>query len=79
MSTISTQDVMSGFSTDSQFEMLLVAAARAKMLQNGSRPLVPRGNSDWAVLALREIEAGFGADDFLGQHNEENDNVVEDQ
>jgi DNA-directed RNA polymerase subunit omega len=40
-----------------KFEMILVAAARARELARGSRPLVESSNGN-IVTALREIEAG---------------------
>lgn len=40
-----------------KFEMILVAAERARELAKGSRPLV-KSNNGAVVTALREIEAG---------------------
>lgn len=40
-----------------KFEMILVAAARARELARGSRPLV-KSNNGTVVTALREIEEG---------------------
>lgn len=60
-----------------QFNMILIAAARAKMLENGVRPLVPRGHSTLVVLALRELAAGYSVDDFLNS-NEVDEDELED-
>lgn len=40
-----------------KFEMILVAAARARELARGARPLV-KSNNGTVVTALREIEEG---------------------
>ena len=47
-----------------RFELVLVAAARARELRRGHRPLVntPNGN---VVTALQEIEAGLVGRDYL--------------
>jgi DNA-directed RNA polymerase subunit omega len=60
-----------------QFNMILIAAARAKMLENGAVPLIARENSTPAVLALRELAEGYSVDDFLGR-NEEDEDELED-
>ncbi len=40
-----------------QFELVLLAAKRARQLRKGARPLLKSDNRE-VVLALREIEAG---------------------
>ena len=40
-----------------QFELVLLAAKRARQLSKGARPLLKSDNRE-VVLALREIEAG---------------------
>jgi DNA-directed RNA polymerase subunit omega len=40
-----------------RFELIVVAAHRAKELLKGARPLVPSGNRE-VVTALREVAAG---------------------
>jgi DNA-directed RNA polymerase subunit omega len=42
---------------DSRFELVLLAARRAKQLLKGSRPLVDSHNKE-VVSALREVAAG---------------------
>jgi DNA-directed RNA polymerase subunit omega len=43
---------------DNQFELVLLAAKRARQLANGKAPLVDRYNDKPTVLALREIAEG---------------------
>jgi len=45
-----------------QYELTLLAAARARQLAKGADPLVPveKGNEElYLTIALREIEGGF--------------------
>ena len=45
---------------ENRFDLVLKAARRAHTLELGeSEPMVPRDNSKPAVLALREIAAGY--------------------
>ena len=41
-----------------RFDLVLIAAGRAKALDKGITPTLPRNNDKNTVLALREIEAG---------------------
>lgn len=43
---------------DNIFEMVLVAAKRARQVAHGAEPLVERENDKPTVIALREIAAG---------------------
>lgn len=43
---------------ENQFELVLLAAKRARQLANGKAPLVDRINDKPTVLALREIAEG---------------------
>ena len=60
-----------------QFAMILIAGQRAKMLENGAVPLVPREGSGNTVLALKEIAAGYLLEDFL-EHEEGEEDELED-
>lgn len=42
-----------------RFDLVLVAARRARQLANGKAPLVETSNEKATVIALREIEAGL--------------------
>jgi len=44
---------------DNRFQLVLVAAKRARELQNGADALVPEDNDKPTVIALREIAAGL--------------------
>lgn len=47
------------------FNLVLLAAKRARRLANGAEPLVDRENDKPTVLALREIGAGLVTRDVL--------------
>ena len=42
-----------------RFELIHIAAKRVKQLAKGSKPLIAQPGNKAAVLALREIAAGF--------------------
>lgn len=44
---------------DNRFQLVLIAAKRARELQNGADALVPEDNDKPTVIALREIAAGL--------------------
>jgi len=44
---------------DNQFDLVLMAAKRARQLSNGARPAVDAGNDKTTVVALTEISQGF--------------------
>ena len=44
---------------DNRFQLVLIAAKRARQLSNGADPLVPRDNDKDTVIALREIAEGL--------------------
>ncbi len=52
---------------DNRFELVLVAAKRARQLAMGAEPLVPEDNDKPTVLALREIADGLIDKDKLDQ------------
>ena len=53
-----------------RFELVLIAAKRAReLLKTGKEPSVPWENDKAAVVALREIAAGY-------MHKEEDKNIV---
>ena len=49
------------------FDLVRVAAMRARRLANGAEPLVPRDNEKPAVVALREIAAGLVTEESLNE------------
>ncbi len=56
MARITVEDCLSNI--DNIFEMVLVAAKRARRLAHGADPLVERENDKPTVIALREIADG---------------------
>ncbi len=44
---------------NNRFELVLLAAKRARLITLGSQPLVPADDDKPAVIALREIAAGL--------------------
>jgi DNA-directed RNA polymerase subunit omega len=59
---------------DNQFDLVMIAAKRARRLANGAEPLVDLENDKPTVVALREIAAGLITEEIL----EEMDEPVED-
>lgn len=49
------------------FELVMVAAKRARRIANGAEPLVDRENDKPTVVALREIAAGLVSRDLLDE------------
>ena len=49
------------------FELVMVAAKRARRVANGAEPLVDRENDKPTVVALREIAAGLVTRDMLDE------------
>jgi DNA-directed RNA polymerase subunit omega len=58
---------------DNQFDLVLVAAKRARRLANGAAPLVELENDKPTVLALREIAAGLITKSILTEVQPEDD------
>ncbi len=56
-----------------KFQLVLVAAKRARQLANGAEPLVPWENDKPTVVALREIAEGLIGESIL----EERDQAIE--
>ena len=60
---------------DNRFELVLVAAKRARQLAMGAEPLVPEDNDKPTVLALREIADGLIDKDKLDQEVNTDDDL----
>jgi DNA-directed RNA polymerase subunit omega len=52
---------------DNQFDLVMVAAKRARRLANGAEPLVELENDKPTVVALREIAAGLITEEILAE------------
>ena len=57
MARITVEDCLDN--VDNRFQLVLVATRRARQLNAGAEPCVPRENDKSTVLALREIAGGF--------------------
>ena len=55
---------------DNIFEMVLVAAKRARRVAHGAEPMVELENDKPTVIALREIAEGFVTADILTREDE---------
>lgn len=65
---------------DNPFELVLVAAKRARRLANGAHAMVDLENDKPTVLALREIAEGLVTQDILDEKEivEEDEDLEED-
>ena len=66
MARITVEDCIDKF--DSRFELVLVAANRARKLHTGEEPTVERDNDKNTVIALREIAEGSISAEEFKQH-----------
>lgn len=53
---------------DNRFELVLLAARRARQLANNARPMVAEENDKPTVIALREIAEGLITKEVLDAH-----------
>jgi DNA-directed RNA polymerase subunit omega len=57
MARVTVEDCL--HSVDDRFQLILVAAKRARtLMRTGDKPMVPEDNDKPTVIALREIAAG---------------------
>jgi DNA-directed RNA polymerase subunit omega len=61
---------------DNQFDLVMVAARRARRLANGADPLVEIENDKPTVIALREIAEGLINADILDQMSQPEDDIL---
>jgi DNA-directed RNA polymerase subunit omega len=74
MARITVEDCMDNI--DNLFDMVTIAAKRARRLANGAEPLVERENDKPTVIALREIAAGLINEEILQDVNEPEDDLL---
>lgn len=74
MARITVEDCLEN--VDNRFELVLIAAKRARQLGDGMEPQLPRDNDKDTVLALREIADGLVTADILVEKPEED--LIED-
>lgn len=63
---------------DNRFDLVLMAAKRARQLANGVEPLLPWENDKPTVVALREIADGLVTSEIL-QEPEESEESIDDE
>jgi DNA-directed RNA polymerase subunit omega len=67
MARITVEDCLAN--VDNRFQLVLVAAKRARQLGAGAEPCVAKENDKPTVLALREIAAGFVTNAILDEES----------
>ncbi len=60
-----------------RFELVIIAAKRARQLMRGKEPKVPWDNDKSTVVALREIAAGYTQFDETSSHEHEEEKTIE--
>ena len=61
---------------DNQFDLVLIAAKRARRIANGAEPMVELENDKPTVIALREIAAGLINADILTDVEEPEEDLL---
>lgn len=74
MARITVEDCLNNI--DNQFDLVLVAAKRARRLANGADPLVEIENDKPTVIALREIAAGLMNAEILEQMAQPEEDIL---
>lgn len=74
MARITVEDCLKNI--DNQFDLVMVAAKRARRLANGADPLVEIENDKPTVLALREIADGLINAEILEQMTQPEDDLL---
>jgi len=67
MARVTVEDCLSN--VENRFQLVLVAAKRARQLANGAEACVARENDKPTVIALREIATGFVTNAILDEKN----------
>ena len=62
---------------DNRFDLVLLAARRARQLVNGVDPLVPWENDKPTVVALREIADGLISEETMAEPEETTESIDE--
>tara|TARA_Y100001935_G_scaffold200408_1_gene168732 strand:+ start:22244 stop:22531 length:288 start_codon:yes stop_codon:yes gene_type:complete len=73
MARITVEDCLGNL--DNRFDLVLIAAKRARQLSNGVDPLLPWENDKPTVMALREIAEGMVTKDILNEKEETEDSI----
>ena len=75
MARITVEDCLQN--VDNLFELVLVAAKRARRLANGAEAMVPWENDKPTVVALREVAEGYVTRDILDEQDTSFDDSAE--
>ena len=73
MARITVEDCLGNL--DNRFDLVLIAAKRARQISNGVDPLLPWENDKPTVMALREIAEGMVTKDILNEKEETEDSI----
>lgn len=73
MARITVEDCLTH--VDNRFDLVLLAARRARQLVNGVDPLVPWENDKPTVVALREIADGLVSEQTVAEPEESTDSI----
>ena len=73
MARITVEDCLGNL--DNRFDLVLIAAKRARQLSNGVDPLLPWENDKPTVVALREIADGLITRDILAEEEQSEDSI----
>ncbi|MFL2539000.1 MAG: DNA-directed RNA polymerase subunit omega [Candidatus Rariloculaceae bacterium] len=75
MARITVEDCIG--SVENTFQLVLVAAKRARQLANGAEALVPWENDKPTVVALREVAEGHITESILDQPDQSLDELLD--
>ena len=73
MARITVEDCLDNL--DNRFDLVLIAAKRARQLSNGVDPLLPWENDKPTVVALREVAEGLITRDILAEEEETEESI----
>jgi DNA-directed RNA polymerase subunit omega len=73
MARITVEDCLDNL--DNRFDLVLIAAKRARQLSNGVDPLLPWENDKPTVVALREVAEGLITRDILTVEEESEESI----
>ena len=73
MARVTVEDCLTNL--DNRFDLVLIAAKRARQLSNGVDPLIPWENDKPTVVALREIAEGHITRDILAVKEETEESI----
>lgn len=73
MARVTVEDCLDNL--DNRFDLVLIAAKRARQLSNGVDPLIPWENDKPTVVALREIADGLITRDILTVEEESEESI----